>query len=148
MGRRGLQADEHGAEVPLALNVLTHAVIGAAIEVHSVLGPGLLERMYEEALVHELGRVGLDVQRQVPVVLPYKGLRLEGLRLDLIVAEQLVLELKAVDAVAPVHLSQLLSYMRAARCPLGLLINFNVPRLIDGVHRRVNSSVLAASPMS
>lgn len=130
-------------EVPAELNTLSDRVIGCAIEVHRALGPGLLERLYEDALVHELALARFGVHRQVPVTLNYKGLELTGQRLDLVVEESIVVELKAIEAVLDVHLAQLLGYMRAGRYPLGLLINFNVPVLKRGIHRRVNSRALA-----
>jgi GxxExxY protein len=130
-------------ELPEELNAISERIIGAAIEVHRALGPGLLERLYEDALVYELGLCGLGVERQVPVRMRYKELELVGQRLDLVVAGTVVLELKATDTVADVHKAQLLGYMRAGRYPLGLLINFNVPLLHNGIHRRVLSEVLA-----
>ena len=131
-------------EIPDSLNKLSERVIGCAIEVHRVLGPGLLERLYEDALVHELQLQDLQVRRQVPVQLDYKGVMLTGQRLDLVVEHRLVIELKAVESVSDLHLAQLLSYLRVGNLPLGLLINFNVPLLKKGIHRRVNSAALRA----
>lgn len=126
-------------DVPASLNALSERVIGAAIEVHRGLGPGMLEGIYEEAFVHELGLRGIEVQTQVELPLRYKGVVLRGQRLDLLVERMLIIEIKAVESVAEVHLAQLVSYLRAAELQLGLLINFCCPRLVDGVHRRINS---------
>lgn len=115
---------------------LTHQVIGAAIEVHKVLGPGLLESAYERALVYELQQRSLAVQTQVEVPLKYKDLSLPHVhRLDIVVENQLVVELKAVSALEPVHHSQLLTYLKISGLKLGLLINFNVAVLKNGVKR-------------
>lgn len=129
-------------DIPPELNDLTRQIVGCAIEVHRALGPGLLERLYEQAFEHELRLQNLHVDRQVPVTLAYKGLDLSGQFLDLVVAGRVVVELKAVERVADVHLAQLVSYMHAGRYPLGLLINFHVPVLRSGVFRRVNRSAL------
>jgi len=115
---------------------LTRAVIGAAIEVHRHLGPGLLESTYEVCLAHELQQRDIGFQLQVPLPVHYKGARLEcGYRLDVLVEDRLLLELKAVDRVLPLHAAQILTYMRLASVDTGLLINFNVTRLTDGVQR-------------
>ncbi|NCC32883.1 MAG: GxxExxY protein [Chloroflexia bacterium] len=117
---------------------LSHNVIGAAIEVHRALGPGLLESAYETCLCHELGLRGLSFQRQVPLPLTYKGVQLDcGYRIDLVVAGELLLELKAVEQILPIHEAQLLTYLRLTGIKLGLLINFNVPVLKQGIIRRV-----------
>jgi GxxExxY protein len=134
---------EEGAvphDIPREINVLTEAVIGAAIEVHRELGPGLLESLYEEAFCIELGRRGLPFRRQVPVPVVYKEQVLQGtLRLDLVIAEIIILELKAVDALLPIHEAQLLSYLKLTNLPVGLLINFHSPRLKDGIKRLANT---------
>jgi GxxExxY protein len=118
---------------------MTHRVIGAAMEVHRVLGPGLLESAYEACLAAELQEAGFRVQSQVPLPLVYKNVRVDcGYRIDIIVDDRLILEVKAVDELAPIHQQQLLSYLRLSRRPLGLLINFNVPILKDGIHRVIN----------
>ena len=124
------------------LNELTQRIIGCAIEVHRELGPGLLERIYEQAFEHELALQGLQVARQVPVTLQYKGLDLSGQVLDVVVEDVVVVELKAVEKVADVHLAQLVSYLHAGGYPIGLLINFHVPVLRAGVYRRLNARVL------
>lgn len=126
-------------DVPPEWNRITEAVIGAAMEVHSHLGPGLLEKHYERALMHELASRGLNVRTQVAVRLSYKGADIGEQCLDLVVEDLLVIELKAVDAVHDVHLAQLVSYLTASGKPLGLLINFNVARLKDGLYRRVRT---------
>ena len=119
------------------LNGLSSAVIGVAIEVHRILGPGFAESVYEEALCVELAERGIPFVRQSAIQVRYKGRRVGEGRLDLLVASVLIVELKVVDALAPVHTSQLLSYLKATGHPLGLLINFNVPRLMQGVKRLV-----------
>lgn len=124
--------------VPDWLNQLTQRVIGCAIEVHTLLGPGLLESLYERALAYELVSAGLKVECQVPIVLKYKGQELGDLRVDMIVERVLIVELKCVERVHDAHLAQLLSYLRSTDLPLGLLINFHHPRLVDGISRRIN----------
>ena len=117
---------------------LSRQVIGCAIEVHKALGPGLLESAYEECLAHELSLHGITYLRQHPLPIEYKGVRLDcGYRLDVLIDDRLILELKAVEKLLPIHEAQLLTYMRIARVPVGLLINFNVPRLRDGITRFV-----------
>ena len=117
---------------------LTYAVIGAAIEVHRLLGPGLLESVYERCLCHELGLRGVPFRRQVRVPVVYKEIRLEdSLVLDILVSDRLILELKAADRFDPLFTAQLLTYMRLSGIALGLLINFNVPVLKDGVKRLI-----------
>ena len=121
------------------LSELSGAVIGAAIEVHRVLGPGLLESAYELALERELGLRKVSVQRQVAVPLEYKGIELgDGFRLDLLVDDALVVEVKAVDRLQPIHDTQLLTYLKLANKRLGLLINFNERTLKEGVKRVAN----------
>jgi GxxExxY protein len=121
-------------------NALSHEVIGAAIEVHRVLGAGLLEFIYEEALVLELKSRGFDVARQSEVEIFYKNQRLENkLRLDIMVNDLIVVEVKAVEHVIPVHEAQLLSYLRLSGKKLGLLINFNTTVLRNSIRRVVNN---------
>ena len=116
----------------------TSPIIGAAIEVHRNLGPGLLESAYEECLCHELRLLGIDFKRQVALPLLYKGLKLDcGYKLDLIVREEVILELKAIEKLLPIHEAQLLTYLRLTGKRVGLLINFNVPLLTQGIIRRV-----------
>jgi GxxExxY protein len=116
----------------------TSPILGAAIEVHRHLGPGLLESAYEECLCHELYLRGLTFQRQLDLPVQYKGLKLDcGCRIDLLVQNEIILELKAVEKLMPIHQAQLLTYMKLARKSVGLLINFNVPLLTQGIIRRV-----------
>ena len=116
----------------------TSPVIGAAIEVHRHLGPGLLESAYEECLCHELRLRGLSFQRQVDLPVDYKGLKLNcGYKIDLLVQDEVILELKAVEKLLPIHQAQLLTYLKLAQKRVGLLINFNVPLLTQGIIRRV-----------
>ena len=118
------------------LNELSHRVIGLCMEVHREVGPGLLESAYEEALAYELTQAGLAFERQREMPLLYKGVKLDcGYRLDFIVEDQLILELKAVSELLPIHHAQLLTYLKLERRSLGLLVNFNVPVLKDGVRR-------------
>jgi len=118
---------------------LSGVVIGAAIEVHRHLGPGLLESAYESCLCRELELQGLSVARQVPLPVIYKGLSLDcGYRLDLVVNDELIVELKTVEKVLDIHKAQLLTYLKLTGRRLGLLINFNLPYLRDGVHRIIN----------
>jgi GxxExxY protein len=122
-----------------AFDNLTQRIIGAAIDVHRHLGPGLLESIYQECLVRELAARRVSFVTQQSTSIRYKGVRLSGsYRLDLVVEGCVVVEIKAVAALAPVHQAQTLTYMRIADCPVGLLINFNVPRLLDGVRRLLN----------
>jgi GxxExxY protein len=117
---------------------ITEGIIGAAIEVHRTLGPGLLESAYEECLCHELGLRQLPFERQRALPVEYKGLQLDcGYRLDLLVARSVVVELKAVEALLPIHEAQLLTYLRLGGWKIGLLINFNVPLLKQGIRRLV-----------
>jgi GxxExxY protein len=117
---------------------LTHAIIGAAIEVHKVLGPGLLESAYEECLCQKLRARNILFEQQKPLPVVYKGLKLDcGYRVDLIVDKRVIIELKAVDALAPIHDAILLTYLRLSGCKIGLLINFHCVVLKDGIRRRV-----------
>ncbi len=117
------------------LNVLTDRIIGCAIEVHKTLGPGLLESIYEKALCYELGLKGIGHVQQAPIPIQYKGQSLGDLRIDLIIEEAVIVELKAVDRMDSVFQAQLLSYLKLTGKRLGLLINFNVPVLKDGIKR-------------
>ena len=120
-------------------NELSSRVIGAAIEVHRQLGPGLLESAYESCLCHELGIRSIPFERQVPLPVVYKGLEIDcAYRLDVLVGGLVVLELKAVDKLLPIFDAQLLTYLRLSHLWLGLLINFNVEMLKDGIKRLVN----------
>ena len=117
---------------------LTHRVIGCAMEVHSALGPGMIEEIYEHAIIYELTQAGISFQSQASFRVPYKGLLLPEQRLAFWIADLLVLELKALEKVPDFHLAKMVGYMRIADAPLGLLINFNVLSLKDGIFRRLN----------
>jgi GxxExxY protein len=117
---------------------LTHAVIGAAMEVHRSLGPGLLESVYEECLARELTLRDISYTRQKPLPLVYKDLKLEcGYRLDLLVAGRVIVEIKAIENIAPIHETVMLTYLRLSNVRIGLLLNFHVPILKDGIRRIV-----------
>lgn len=118
---------------------LSYGVIGAALEVHRVLGPDLLEATYRKCLVHELRCRRLDCKEELKLPVRYKGLSLpdDYYRLDIVVQNRLILELKSVDKLLPVHRAQILTYLRLSKIPLGLLINFNAPALKQGIHRYV-----------
>jgi len=131
------------------INEITGAIIGAAIEVHRQLGPGLLESAYLECLSQELVLRGIPFERQKPLPLEYKGVRLEcGYRLDLLVAGCVVVEIKSLEALAPVHDAQVLTYLRLGGWRVGLLINFNVAVLKNGIHRRVLGYEMAEAAAS
>jgi GxxExxY protein len=121
-------------------NDISRKIIGAAIEVHKHLGPGLLESAYEECLCCELDLRGIEFKRQVPLPLSYKGLNLDcGYRLDLLVEEKIIVELKTVEAIVPIHEAQMLTYLKVRDMRVGLIINFNVRLLVDGIKRLVNN---------
>jgi GxxExxY protein len=118
---------------------LTESIIGAAIEVHKELGPGLMESTYEECLCHELSVRNLPFKRQVPLPICYKKIKLDcGYRIDIVVENTVVLELKSIESILPVHDAQIITYLKLSKLPIGLLINFNVPLLKDGILRRVH----------
>jgi len=117
---------------------LTHQIIGAAIDVHRELGPGLLENVYEECLCHELSARGIPFEKQKPIPVVYKGAKLDcGYRADLVVGGRVVVEIKAISAVAPIHDAVMLTYLRLSGSKIGLLINFHSALLKDGIHRYV-----------
>lgn len=121
-------------------NELSRKVIGAAIEIHKSLGPGLLESVYETVLAYEVRKLGLNVEQQVSMPLIYKEIRLEcGYRIDLLVERKLIIEIKAIEELEPVHFAQTHTYLKLSDCKLGLLINFNVALLRDGIKRVVNN---------
>ena len=123
----------------MTLNDITHAIIGAAIKVHKALGPGLLESAYEACVAYKLEKLGLRVERQKPIPVIYEGVHLEcGFRADLLVEGQVIAELKAKEALRPIDEAQLLSHLRLLNLRVGLLINFNVLVLKDGIKRMVN----------
>ena len=121
------------------LNKLSSKIIGAAIEVHQILGPGLLESAYEECLCKEFSLRDISYERQKPLPLEYKGDKLDcGYRLDVVVENGIILELKACEKIEPIHKAQLLTYLKLSKLSLGLLLNFNVPLMRDGIVRIVN----------
>ena len=121
------------------INKLSGKIIGAAIEVHKNLGPGLLESVYEECLCHELSHQGISFERQKPLPIIYKGKVLDcDYRLDILVEGRLILELKSCEQIEPIHKAQLLTYLKLSGLTLGLLLNFNVPIMRDGIVRIVN----------
>ncbi len=123
----------------MELNEISEKIIGASIQVHRTLGPGLLESAYEACLKYELEKRGLKVSSQVELPVIYDGMKIDlGYRLDLLVEDSVIVELKAVNKTTPVHEAQLLSYLKLSKKRLGLLINFNVTRLKDGITRRIN----------
>jgi GxxExxY protein len=119
------------------LEELICTVIGAAIEVHRHLGPGFIETIYEQSLCHELSLRGVKFERQKEIIINYKGLKMPGQRLDILVEGRLILELKSVEEIAPIHVAQLISYLKSTKLRAGLLINFNVQQLKSGIHRVV-----------
>jgi len=120
-------------------NELSEIIIGDAINVHKKLGPGLLESAYEECLYYELNKNGLNVEKQKPMPLIYDEVKLDvGYRIDIIVENKVVIEIKSVEALNDVHLVQVLTYLKLSNCKLGLLINFNVSKLVNGIRRVVN----------
>jgi GxxExxY protein len=120
-------------------NEISSKIIGAAIEVHKRLGPGLLESAYEVCLEYELKQMGLDVKRQLVLPVMYKSIKLDaGYRIDLLVEEKVIVELKSVNELVDINLAQILTYLKLKNLKLGLLINFNTIRLIDGIRRIVN----------
>jgi len=121
-------------------NIISEKIIGAAIEVHRVLGPGLLESAYEECLSYELVEAGFKIERQIPLPIIYKEVKLDcGYRLDIVVEDLVIIGLKTVEKLMPIHEAQLLTYLKLTNRKLGLLLNFNVPVLKDGIKRIVNS---------
>ena len=122
----------------MEINQISEQIIGASIDVHKALGPGLLESAYEECLCYELKERCVSFERQRPLSVMYKGINLDcGYRLDLLVMGSVVVEIKALEAIEPIHEAQLLTYLKLGGWKLGLLINFNVPLLKDGIRRRI-----------
>lgn len=122
------------------VNEISGAIVDAAVGIHSELGPGLLESIYEVLLAHELRGRGFQVERQVPIPINYKGIQFdEGYRLDLLVNNLVVVEIKSIELIAPIHKKQLLTYLRLTNKPLGLLLNFNVDLMKDGITRIANN---------
>lgn len=122
------------------LNGLARKILDAAFRVHTTLGPGLLETAYTACLVYELRKMGLEARTEVPVPIVYDGTKLTdvGYRIDILVQNEIILEIKSVDTLAPVHFSQITSYLKLADRRLGFLLNFNVERFRDGIYRRVH----------
>jgi GxxExxY protein len=127
------------------LNDISGRIIAAAMKVHTAIGPGVLESVYHTCLKHELEKIGLRVQSEVEMTIHYDGLQLEsGYKADLIVEDAIIVELKCVDELAPIHKAQLLTYLRLANKPLGLLLNFKVVHMRDGIKRILNNKHRAA----
>jgi GxxExxY protein len=130
------QRETQRGPIPDAVNEVSGVVVDAAFQVHQTLGPGLLESVYEQCLEHELATRGFEVKRQVQVPLVYKEVRLDcGFRIDLLVNDEVVVEIKAVDVVLPIHLAQILTYLKITDHRVGLLINFNQTKIKNGIHR-------------
>jgi len=126
-------------EVIMNINQLSSKIIGAAIEVHKTLGPGLLESAYEQCLCHELSIQGLLFEKQKPLSIDYKGQKLDcGYRLDIVVEKAVIIELKSCEKIEPIHKAQLLTYLKLSGLNLGLILNFNVSLMRDGIVRIVN----------
>ncbi|WP_294474128.1 GxxExxY protein [uncultured Bacteroides sp.] len=120
------------------VNQLTYKIIGCAYEVHKILGPGLLESTYETCLCYELEKAGIKYEKQKELIINYKGVRLNnGYRIDILVENNIVIELKSVEALLPVHTAQIMTYIKLSKKKIGLLINFNVTNLQNGIHRYI-----------
>ncbi len=133
----------------MEVNAITERIIGAGMSVHSALGPGLLESAYLGCMVHELRKRGLRVESEVALPVEYDGTRIDvGYRLDLLVENEIIVELKAVERVLPIHQAQLLTYLKLSEKPIGLLINFYVLHLRDGIKRMINAQPLRPSASS
>jgi GxxExxY protein len=140
MNRQDAKVAKVGSNEPSTrLDAVCHRVIGAAIEVHRLLGPGFIEAVYEEALCVELSLRSISFARQVPVGVAYRGRTVGEARLDLVVEECLVVELKATESIAPIHVAQVISYLKATQLTLGLLITFNVAVLRRGIKRIIQT---------
>ena len=135
MNYEELLRDQLSREISPELKGLLHRVIGCAIEVHRELGPGYFERTYQLAMEAELDAAGLRFQSQAPLALSYKGRAVGEYRLDFVIDEKIVLELKAVESLASIHIAQVVAYLKATNLPVGLILNFNVPVLVHGVRR-------------
>ena len=116
---------------------IAREIISAAVEVHRLLGPGFLEKIYERALIYELGLRGITVQSQLEILVPYKDIRISGQKLDLLVGSRVIVDLKTVEQLIPIHEAQLLSYLKAMDLRLGFLLNFKVKLMKDGIKRMV-----------
>ena len=121
-------------------NELSYKIVGVALKLHKNIGPGLLESAYENALAYDLREMGLEVKQQVPMPFIYKEMRMDvGYRIDLLIENSLIIEVKSIEGLAPVHYAQLLTYLKLSQIKLGLLINFNCKLLKDGIHRVANN---------
>lgn len=130
------------------LNKITETIIGVAINIHKALGSGLLESAYEACMVYDLIQAGMKVEQQKPLPVVYQGIKLEcGYRLDLMAENEIIVEIKSVEKFLPIHTAQLLSYLKLAGCKVGLLINFNVEILKDGIQRVVNNFPNSLRPL-
>ena len=126
------------AAIPTDVDELSHEIIGLSIKIHTGLGPGLLESAYKECLFYEIAKAGFFVEKEKGLPLVYKSIKLDiGYRVDLLVERKLIIELKAVDELSAIHMAQVLTYLKLSGCRLGLLINFNVPKLKEGIKRLV-----------
>ena len=121
-------------------NDLSYNIIGSALELHKNIGPGLLESTYENALAYDIREMGLEVKQQVPMPFVYKEIKMDvGYRIDLLVEDKVIIEVKSIESLAPIHYAQLLTYLKLSDLKLGLLINFNCKLLKEGIHRIVNN---------
>lgn len=124
----------------LSINQITETIIGCSIKVHAALGPGLLESAYQQCLFYELKKAGLKVEKEKPLPVVYEEVELDcGYRLDFMVENRVIVELKSVEALNEIHLAQMLTYLKLAECEVGLLINFNVTQLVKGIKRVINT---------
>lgn len=124
----------------LSINQITETIIGCSIKVHAALGPGLLESAYQQCLFYELKKAGLKVEKEKPLPVIYEEVELDcGYRLDFMVENRVIVELKSVEALNEIHLAQMLTYLKLAECEVGLLINFNVTQLVKGIKRVINT---------
>jgi GxxExxY protein len=146
MNSKAKSESAEGTESTEKLSTLTEKIIGAAIEVHRLTGPGLMESAYEECLCYELTQLGLTFERQVHLPITYKSVKLDcGYKMDLVVEDSVVLELKTVDQLLPVHTAQLLTYLKLSGKKVGLLLNFHAPVLTKGIKRLINDPSLPPS---
>lgn len=122
------------------LNKITETIIGVSINIHRALGPGLLESAYEACMVYDIAKAGLQVEQQKPLPIVYRGVKLDcGYRLDLMIENKVIVEIKSLEKLLPIHQAQLMSYLKLSDCKVGLLINFNVKVLKNGIKRVVNN---------
>jgi GxxExxY protein len=132
--------------IAMSENAITERIIGCAIKIHKALGPGLLESAYEECLFYELSKTNLKIERQKALPLIYEAVKLEcGYRADFLIEKKVIIEIKALDALDDIHLAQTLTYLKLSHCQIGLLINFNVLKLTNGLKRVINNSYSSAA---